>query len=171
MSDVESIHLVRQCRFLEATFHSNFTSDLIITSPSTMSITHIKKAIFSKDYSSLLANAAESSTLCHVLTVAASQEGSWPKFWDHALDKGAAGTSSALALLKLLTLIPYNGICPIKGCKTTIEDDTAATHFLSLHTDLTVSLEECLNAVVTCSEDFFCLGLSLHTYFRSLSSS
>ena len=112
---------------LEATFHSNFTSDLI-TSPATMSITHIKKAIFSKDYSSLLADAAESSTLCHVLTVAASQEGSWPKFWDHALDKGAAGTSSALALLKLLTLI-YNGICPIKGCKATIEDDTAAAHF------------------------------------------
>ena len=99
-----------------------------------------------------------------------SQEGSC-KFWDHALDKGAAGTSSALALLKLLTLIPYNGICPIKGCKATIEDDTAAAHFLSLHTDLIVSLEECLNAVVTCSEDFFCLGLSLHTYFRSLSSS
>ena len=63
------------------------------------------------------------------VTVAASQEGSWPKFWDHALDKGAAGTSSALALLKLLTLIPYNGICPIKGCKATIEDDTAAAHF------------------------------------------
>ena len=92
---------------------------------------------------------------------------SWPKFWDHALDKGAAGTSSALALLKLLTLIPYNGIYPIKGCKAIIEDDTAAAHFLSLHTDLTVSLEECLNAVVTCSEDFFCLGLSLHNYFRS----
>ena len=92
VSDVESIHLVRQCRFLEATFHSNLTSDLI-TSPSTMSITHIKKAIFSKDYSSLLADAAESSTLRHVLTIAASQEGSWPKFWDHALHKGAAGTS------------------------------------------------------------------------------
>ena len=105
-----------------------------ITSPSTMSITHIKKAIFSEDYSSLLADVAESSTLRHVLTIATSQEGSWPKFWDHALDKGAAGTSSALALLKLLTLIPYNGICPIKGCKATIEDDTAAAHFLSLHT-------------------------------------
>ena len=88
---------------MEARFHSNFTSDLI-TSPSTMSNTHIKKAIFSKDYSSLLADAAESSTLCHV---AASQEGSWPKFWDHALDKGAAGTSSALALLRPLTLILY----------------------------------------------------------------
>ena len=92
---------------------------------------------------------------------------SWPKFWDHALDKGAAGTSSALALLKLLTLIPYNGICPIKGCKATIEDDTAAAHFLSLHTDLTVSLEECLNAVVTCSEDFFYLG---STVFGTVSS-
>ena len=58
VSDVESIHLVRQCRFLEATFHSNFTSDLI-TSPS---ITHIKKAIFSKDYSSLLAYGPHSLT-------------------------------------------------------------------------------------------------------------
>ena len=68
----------------------SFTSDLI-TSPSTMSITHIKKAIFSKDYSSLLTDAAESSSLRHV---AANQEGSWPKFcWDHALDKGAAGHS------------------------------------------------------------------------------
>ena len=153
VSDVESIHLVRQCRFLEA---SNFTSDLI-TSPATMSITHIKKAIFSKDYSSLLADAAESSTLRHVLIVATSQEGSWPKFWDHALNKGAAGTSSALALLKILALIPYNGICPIKDCKAIIEDDTAAAHFLSLHTDLKVSLEECLNAVVTCSDDFFVL--------------
>ena len=63
--------------------------------------THIKKAIFSKDYSSLLADAAESSTLRHVLTVAASQEGSWSKFWDHALDKGAAGSSGTLGLLKL----------------------------------------------------------------------
>ena len=90
VSDVESNHLVQQYRYLEATFHSNFTSDLN-RAPSTMSINN-RKAIFSKDYSSLLADAAESSTLRHVLTVAVSQEGSWPKFWDHALDKGAVGT-------------------------------------------------------------------------------
>ena len=65
---------------------------------------------------------------------------------DHALDKG---TSSALALLKLLALIPHNGTCHIKDYKANIEDDTAAARFFSLHTDLTVSMEECLNAVVT----------------------
>ena len=75
MSDVECIYLVRQCWFLEATFRTNFTSE-IISSAAVTSISHINKEIFSKDYSSLLTDAKNTPTLRHVLAVAIDPDGS-----------------------------------------------------------------------------------------------
>ena len=37
-------------------------------------------------------------------------------------------------------------------------------YIIVILTSCTVSLEECLNAVSTCSDDFFNLGLRLHNY-------
>ena len=86
--------------------------------------------------------------LHHVHAVADDPDGCWPRFWDYALDKGPAGTSSALALLKLLSLTSSDGKC-------------------SHNTDLQVSLEDCVRSIVNCSDNSFHLGLRLHSCFRS----
>ena len=85
----------------------------------------------------------------------------------HTLDRGLAGTSSALALLKLLSLTSFDGKCSVPDCIFSVEDDTAAVHSLSHHTDLQVSLEDCVRSIVNCSDNSFHLGLHLHNCFRS----
>ena len=84
-SDMESLLLVRQCRFLETALNSNFTT-LILTSPGSVSLTSITKVIQQLDFSLLLSEAAPHPSQKFVHQIASSQEGSWPKLWDLALE-------------------------------------------------------------------------------------
>ena len=74
-----------------------------------ISLSLIKKEILSRDYSLLPTDAAVTPALHHAHAVADDPDGGWPRFWDYALDRGPAGTSSALALLKLLSLTSFDG--------------------------------------------------------------
>ena len=56
-SDVESLIIIRQCRFLESALNSNFTST-ILTSLEDISLPSMKKEILQLDLSLLLSNAA-----------------------------------------------------------------------------------------------------------------
>ena len=95
-SDVESLQLVRQCRFLESTFETSYTSS-VLSSPDSVQIAQVKKEIIQLDFSNLLDAAATHPSQCYVQAVAASSEGSWPKVWDTALEKGTFGTTSCSA--------------------------------------------------------------------------
>ena len=132
--DVESLVLVKQCRFLEAEYGSSFTSD-IISNVNNISYTRIKKVILEKD-TSLLFHDSESHPSQHLIhCIATSPNCSWPKIWDHALDKGAFGTSCTLALLRLLGLHVFSDSkCPFNGCSKAVTNDVIVAHFLTDHT-------------------------------------
>ena len=91
-SEVESLIIVRQCRFLESPLQSNFTSS-VLASPkhNIISITSMKKEIIRKlDQSLLISNATLHPSQCYIQEIAANPEGSWPKIWDSALEKGVS---------------------------------------------------------------------------------
>ena len=92
--EVESLHLVRQCHFLESPFQTNLTSTVLLTPDETSSY-QLKKEIINRDWLSLLSEAAFHPFQCHIQAVAANPDGSWPKVWDTALNKGAFGTTCA----------------------------------------------------------------------------
>ena len=85
INDVEALHLVRQCRFLESRFDSNFTTR-ILSSPADLSRSRLKKEIVDTDWSLLLSESSEHHSQQHVYRVAISSQCSWPKVWDFALD-------------------------------------------------------------------------------------
>ena len=103
--DVESLLLVRQCRFLESTLDSSFTTS-ILTSPKSVSLSSIKKDLLKLDISLLLSDAASHRSQTLVQQIASSQEGSWPKLWDLTLERGVFGTTCIQAVLKSLSLSP-----------------------------------------------------------------
>ena len=102
-SDVESLIIIRQCRFLESALNSNFTSTKV-TSSEDIFLPSMKKEILQLDLSLLLSNAASHPSQKFVQAVASSQEGSWLKIWDLALERGVFGTTSTQAVLRALSL-------------------------------------------------------------------
>ena len=168
-SDIESILLVRQCRFLESTYKTNFTS-AVITSPDTVSPSQLKHDILDLDFSELFSEAASHPSQCFVQAVAASSEGSWLKVWDAALERGPSGTSSTLALLRLLSLHAFSDRkCPVPDCShITDEKDSLCTHFLDSHTSLQMNINQCVDIITNCSEDMFSIGLTLNNIFREI---
>ena len=91
-SDVESLVITRQCRFLESIYKSNYTS-AVLTSSDGISIRSLKKEILQLDLSLLLADASIHPSQQYVQAVASSNDGSWLKLWDLALERGAFGTT------------------------------------------------------------------------------
>ena len=87
-SDVESLFITRQCRFLESTFQSNFTS-AVLTSSDDVSVHTLKKDILHLDLSHLLTDASTHPSQQYVKAIASSSDGSWLKMWDMALEGGA----------------------------------------------------------------------------------
>ena len=76
--------------------------------------------------------------------------------------RSTAGTSSALAMLQLLSLTPIDEKCTISDCSSAIDGDMAAAHSLLHHTNLSISLDDYVSSIISCSDDIFCTGLSLH---------
>ncbi|CAI8020490.1 hypothetical protein GBAR_LOCUS12264 [Geodia barretti] len=155
VTDVESLLLVRQCRFLESTLDSSFTTS-ILTSPKSVSLSSIKKDIRKLDFSLLLSDAASHRSQTLVQQIASSQEGSWPKF-------------CIQAVLKFLSLHPHSdNTCPIPNCGILLDTHSICSHFLSDHSELTVTTQEITDACICCSDSIFIFGRSLHNSFKSL---
>lgn len=73
-TDVESIHLIRQCHFLESAFKTNFTSE-IISSKTDVATRDPKREILKLDNSLMLTEAKNNLSLRHVHAVTASPDG------------------------------------------------------------------------------------------------
>ena len=128
-SDVESILLVRQCRYLESSYGLNFTSSILSSSMS-LSPSKMKKTIIDKDIELLLSEAASVPHLRYVYKLWLKiQIAAGPRCGILPLDRDPLGTSCALAMFKLLSLRTNAGnICPAVG------EEAAGAHFLAAHT-------------------------------------
>ena len=116
----------------------------------------MKKDILQLDLSLLLSDAASHPSQIFVRKIASSQEGSWPKLWDLALERGVFGTTCIQAVLKLLSLhLHSNNICPVPDCNISLDAYSLCTHFLSHHSELTVSIDKLIDACVHCSDSLF----------------
>ena len=145
VSDVKALHLIRQCRFLESSLNTNFTTR-ILSSYQDISFAHLKKEILELDFSLLLSEASNHASQQYVQAVAASPISSWPKVMDLALEKGAFGTSCSLALLRLLSLHTLSdNKCPVPNCSFIVGEDSPCTHFLADHTTLSITAKLCRN--------------------------
>ena len=165
VSDVESLIITRQCRFLESTFQSNLTSD-VLASSGEVSYHSIKKDILRLDQSQLLADASSHTSQHYVLAVASSSEGSWLKLWDMALERGVFGTSCILRFLSLHS--HSDGSCPAPNCSFHVGPESPCAHFLLAHTDLNTSLDSFVDACVNFRDSLFPYGKCLHSCFKSL---
>ena len=80
-SDVESPLLTYHCRFLESSFQTDFTSE-ILASSDYVSHSYLKKEILQLDLSQPIADASAHPSQKRVAAVASSTDGSWLKLWD-----------------------------------------------------------------------------------------
>ena len=168
VSDVEALHLIRQCRFLESSLNTNFTTR-ILSSHQEISFSALKKEIFEVDFSLLLSEASNHASQRYVQAVAASSISSWPKVWDSALEKGVFGTSCSLALLRLLSLHTLSdNKCPVPNCSHVVGEDSLCSHFLADHTTLSITVEQCVDILENCSEEIYCHGKALNQIFRDI---
>ena len=164
-SDVESLLLVRQCKFLESSLNSNFTAS-ILTSPDTVSITSITEDILQLDLSLLFSEAAthSSSEIC-----AANCFQSRGKLVKAVGFSSRARLLCNHAVLKFLALHSHSGnTCPVPNCGISLNNQSIHSHFLSVHSNLTVSIEDISEACINCSDSLFTYGCSLHNSFKSL---
>ena len=166
VNDVESLVLVKQCRFLESAYGTNLTST-VLSSPEEISLSQLKNDIISMDHSLLLSECDSHPSQHWVLNIATSTNSSWPKVWDHALERGHFGTLCSQALLRLLSLhVHSDNKCPVDECSHYVESESVVDHFLSEHTSLDISAEHCMEALKTCSEDLYNYGKLLNQIFR-----
>ena len=139
---VESLMLTHQCHFLESSFQSNFTSE-VLTSSDNESHSYIKKEILCHDYFQLLAEGHPSQK--HVASVATDV--SWLKLWDMTLDKGVFGTTSVQVILQCLSL---------HGCIQTawpmLVKSHHVQHFLSTYSNLVISPDSLIVACVNLTD-------------------
>ena len=125
--------------------------------------------LFDVDISLLLSDAASHRSQTLVQQIASSQEGSWPKLWDLALERGVFETTCIQAVLKFLSLHPHSdNTCPIPNCGILLETHSICSHFLSDHSELTVTTQEITDACICYSDSIFIFGRSLHNSFKSL---
>ena len=163
--DVESMVLVKQCHLLEADYGSNYTSE-VISNPEMVSFTQMKKEILDKDISLLLSESETHPSQLLVHCIASSTKCSWPQIWDHALEKGAFGTTCSLAILRLFSLHVFSdNNCPFSGCSQTVTNREIVAHFLSSRTALNFTAEQCVGSLKSRSESTFNYGKYLNQVF------
>ena len=101
--DVSGLIIVKQCRYLESVYDTDFTGE-ILTSP--VSWRQMQERILSADKELRLEDSNIHQSLKHLSTI--HSELSWLKIWDMALDHGVQGTRNALCL--------FNSLCrPLFG--------------------------------------------------------
>ena len=165
-SDVESLVITRQCRFLESIYKSNYTT-AVLTSSDSISNRSLQKEILQLDLSLLLADASIHPSQQYIQAVASSNYGSWLKLWDLALERGAFGTTCVQAILRFLSLHAHSdGICPVPNCSFYVGSESPCDHFLSAHT----SLDTCIYACTNFSVSLFYYGHVLHNSFNGITN-
>ena len=157
---IESMSIVRQCRFLELPYSSDLTSTVL--SSNDLSPFSIKKRVKELDHSYIFSNANGHASQSYVLQAAKAD--AWSKFWDEALDRGSDGTSHALAILRTLCKTVFSDqICSVSNCSFEIAKDSApCEHFLQCHTHLDISMKTIMDYLL--SQDYpplFNIGHSL----------
>ena len=159
VNDIESMSIIRQCRFLESAYSSNLTSTVLNTDD--LLPASINKTVLELDRSPILSDAEGHASQSYVLEVAKAT--AWPKFWDNALDCGPEGTKSALAILQTLCKTCYSDqICSAKNCYFEISKGSApCNHFIQCHTDLNCSANTIVGNIVTHTL-MYCLALDIH---------
>ena len=161
VSDVESLLIVRQCRFLESSLRLNLTSP-VLTSPEDISPTRLKKEVLKQDHALLLSTAATHDDIhpnsmyklsLPTLRAAGLRSGI------QALEKGMFGTTCIQALLRFLSLHTFSdNKCPVPSCTQVIGSEPPCIHFLSSHTSLSITVDDCVTSLINCSEDIFIFG-------------
>ena len=161
-SDVESMVLVKQCRFLELQYSSNFTTAVLTNVDSMRSL---KKRVIKADRTLLLGQAKDHPSQSLVAQVASSV--GRMRIWDTAPDHGPDGTTAVLSILELIckTALSDRVCCPMDECKCVIPTDYAlCEHFLAQHTDLDVDIDSIIEKLCCCSEDLLCHGRRLSKF-------
>ena len=131
MVNVNSIQLVKECRYLEEYFHTNFTSNILQNNE--VCKKELKEVIFKNDWNQSLQKAhSHCSTIIIEVT-------SWMKIWDVTLDEGPRGTKSMLALLYEITT-PFISTCQF--CGLTELDLSLFHHLMEDHRDKYISVRE-----------------------------
>ena len=106
--DMESISLVKQCHFLELSYASNFTNEIL--SNSVDSIRSLKKRVIEADRALLLEQSKNHQSQKLIARVAESE--GWMKFWDAGLDKALSPSfptsSCCVKLFSLTEPAPWN---------------------------------------------------------------
>ena len=167
VNNIESMSIIRQCRFLESAYSSNLMSTVLNTDD--LLLASIKKTVLELDRSRILSDAEGHASQSYMVEVV--KAGAWPKFWDNALNCGPEGTKSALiAILQTLCKTCYSDqLCSAQNCSFEIPKGSApCDHFIQCHTDLNCSANKIVSNIVT--QDFDVLsgiGRSLHKFIFS----
>ena len=167
-SDVESLVIIRQCRFLESIYKSNYTT-AVLPSSDEISIHYLKKEILHLDLSLLLAIASTHPSQQYVQAVASSIDWSWLRLWDLALERGVFGTTCVQAILRFLSLhVHSDGTWPAPNCSFNVGFKSSCDHFPSAHTSLDISLDNFIHACTNFLVSLFFYGHGLHSGFKSI---
>ena len=123
------------------------THTAVLTSSDEISNHSPKKEILQLDLSLLLANASTHPSQKYVQAVASSNDGSWLRLWDLALEIGVFGTTCVQAILRFLSLHAHSdGTCPAPSCSFNVGFESPCENFLSAHTSLDISLDNFIHA-------------------------
>ena len=95
--DISQLTLVQQCRYLEESYNTNVTNEILACPRSSRDI---KRRVLASDKSLRLEQCHQHQLLKHLSTL--DPEISWLKIWDNALDHGMRGTKAALCLFSSL---------------------------------------------------------------------
>ena len=69
------------------------------------------------------------------------------------------GTTCIQALLRFLSLHTFSdNKCPVPSCTQVIGSEPPCIHFLSSHTSLSITVDDCVTSLINCSEDIFIFG-------------
>ena len=149
-------------------YKSNYTT-AVLTSSDDISNHSLKKEILKLDLSLLLADASTHPSQKYVQAVASSNDGSWLRLWDLALDRGVFGTTGIQAILRFLSLHAHSdGTCPAPNCSFYVGSESPCEHFLSAHTSVDISLDNFISACINFSFSLFSYGHGLHSSFKSV---
>ena len=129
--------IVKECLELEKPFQTRHTKEVITAGLLGERVEDPSRNIKKKDWENTMSEADKHPSIIH-LTNFVRQENSWMRIWDDALDRGAVGTSRALAVLRLLSAPVYGDRrCILSCCHSPVENmDTMLDHFLKIHQDV-----------------------------------
>ena len=68
-------------------------------------------------------------------------------------------------MLKLLGLQSFSGNCPFGSCEHNLGNEHLGSYFLSIHTELSVTLSDCELALKNLSDEIFTHGQALYELF------